>query len=170
MRAADILRSLDWRDRAVQLRQLDELRDHEREALVAALQRLPADAKVDLPRLIEEMRRQSEERVHAPQADMAAGFLYYCSIAPLDQLKQLKRELIRTGDVEAAMAAAERVRASITSEPPGASVSRPVQEATADDQPRSRRRVRRRRQSLRRDTTGHHHQEGKPRQRARSAG
>jgi hypothetical protein len=89
--AGEVLSNLDWRRRTAQLRLLDELRDPEREAVKAALAKLPPDSKVDLGRLIDEMRRKAAE--NAAKAN-SHPFRYELTLLPIAELKALREDAL----------------------------------------------------------------------------
>jgi len=108
IRVGDILQSLGWRDKTSQLRKLDLLTPADRARVEAAIAALPANAAIDIDRLVETLRRQAQERAAAaPQADPLD---YFLTIATPSQLLTLRRELERGSSVDEAMERAQTAR------------------------------------------------------------
>lgn len=146
---ADIARSLGWRQKTAQMRQLDSLAPAERQRVEAVLSAMPPSASIDIAKVIESLRLEA--------ADTAFG------LSPAEREAML-------AEIEAEMARLDREAAArgispgsgdyyallleLDSEP---SLSCPASPAKTDeepdDEPRRRRRSARRRRSLRRDTS-----------------
>ena len=112
---ATIVKSLMGRAQQAQLAALDGLLASERERVRTALAALPPGTSVDLGKLIEKVRRQTEHEAQLRPAP--EPWRYFVSIASLGQLKVMRDELRRTGDIVAAMTAAQRTKTSASISP-----------------------------------------------------
>ena len=101
--AANLLKLLDKRKAQTSIAALGGLDDQAHGALRRALTAVPGGAKIDVPRLMDSVRRDMAERAaRRPRPD---PFRYQLTLMTTDQLLALRAELKRTGDVVAAVAA-----------------------------------------------------------------